>query len=90
MIPVPLTRVIEDVICHHYYESLAVEGQGDIIHSGSGRGLVGFGRNDDIDESLCKSDAVQKELAIVKGVLGWTTTIPGESLLGFRGCVARQ
>lgn len=86
MIPVPLTRAIEDVICHNYYESIALNGTDSLGQgkswNGNGRGLVGFGRGDEIDEKLCKSDDVQEELAIVKGVLSWTTTIPGKLLLG--------
>lgn len=60
---VPSIRLYEDIICHHYYESL--EGEGHI-------GLEG-----DIDESLCKVDEVQNELNILLAVLHFLGAIPG-------------
>ncbi|KAI0539741.1 hypothetical protein GGR58DRAFT_210565 [Xylaria digitata] len=47
-IELPLTRLIEDIICHDYYD----------VES----------RTQPIDESLCKEDAIQKELAYLLAV----------------------
>jgi hypothetical protein len=54
---VPSLRLYEDIICHHYYESL--EGEGHI-------GLDGH-----IKESLCKVDEVQNELNIFLAVFNF-------------------
>ncbi|KAF2970991.1 hypothetical protein GQX73_g2580 [Xylaria multiplex] len=47
-IELPLTRLIEDIICHDYYD----------VES----------RTQPIDESLCKEDSIQKELAYLLAV----------------------
>ena len=54
----PQTRIIESVICYRYYE------QHDLskIHVGAGPGAVGG-----VAEILCKVDAVQEDLAMLRG-----------------------
>ncbi|CZS99504.1 hypothetical protein WAI453_002495 [Rhynchosporium graminicola] len=54
---VPQTRLLEDILCHRYYDDT--------------RGLS------DIDESLCKNDAIQSELAYINGL---TTAV--EAVIG--------
>ncbi|KAL2059857.1 hypothetical protein VTL71DRAFT_10012 [Oculimacula yallundae] len=49
---VPQTRLLEDILCHRYYDDL--------------KGLS------DIDESLCKNDSIQSELAFING---YTTAV---------------
>ncbi|KAI0431528.1 major facilitator superfamily domain-containing protein [Xylaria sp. FL1042] len=47
-VELPLTRLIEDIICHEYYDVESL--------------------NQPIDESLCKEDSIQKELAYLLAV----------------------
>jgi hypothetical protein len=58
----PQLRVFEDIICRHYYDE--IKGQSHIALT------------DDIDESLCKLDQIQEELAIVIGGLSVVDTVP--------------
>lgn len=58
----PTTRIIEDVLCHQYYDG--VIGQGHI------------GMRERIDEDLCKTDRIQKELAFVKGIWDALDAVP--------------
>lgn len=59
----PSARIYEDIICHHYYNN--IDGDGHISL---------FAK---IDESLCKGDEVQKELAVLIGGLQMGFAIPG-------------
>src|SRR5277367_236337 len=61
----PQLRVYEDIICRHYYDE--IKGQGHISLS------------EDIDESLCKIDEIQEELAIVMGGLSVADSVPGNA-----------
>jgi MFS family permease len=63
----PVTRIYEDIICHHYYDSLI--------------GSAWRPLENPIDESLCKVAPVQAELATVYGGVELATSIP--SLLLF-------
>src|ERR1700694_1179004 len=51
----PQLRIYEDIICRHYYDTIT--GQGHVALS------------QDIDESLCKVDEIQQELAVIMGGL---------------------
>ncbi|KAJ8066985.1 hypothetical protein OCU04_004364 [Sclerotinia nivalis] len=51
LMAVPVLRVYEDIICHHYYDRL--QGAGYTVLLGN------------IDESMCKKDDIQNELSIV-------------------------
>ncbi|KFY22348.1 hypothetical protein V493_06656 [Pseudogymnoascus sp. VKM F-4281 (FW-2241)] len=62
MMTIPASRIYEDIICHHYYDSL------------SGPSHLSF--DVPIDESLCKVDPVQTELATVIGGLAVASSIP--------------
>lgn len=62
----PQLRVYEDIICRHYYDE--IKGQGHISLT------------EDIDESLCKIDEIQEELAIVVGGLSLADSVPGISI----------
>ncbi|KAI0409397.1 major facilitator superfamily domain-containing protein [Xylaria palmicola] len=53
----PLTRLIEDIICHDYYDVASL--------------------TQPIDESLCKEDAIQKQLAYLLAVLSTLYSIVG-------------
>lgn len=64
LMAVPAMRLYEDIICHHYYESLEEK------HSG-------FGFEGSIDESLCKGDEVQNRLNILLAGLHFLGAIPG-------------
>jgi hypothetical protein len=61
----PQLRVYEDIICRHYYDE--IKGQGHIAFT------------EDIDESLCKIDEIQEELAIVVGGLSVADSVPGNA-----------
>ncbi|KAI9743931.1 MAG: hypothetical protein M1818_002665 [Claussenomyces sp. TS43310] len=63
LIAVPQARVFEDIICHHYYGRMARSSKTVFIGP--------------IDESLCKGDEVQSELAMLMGVLEMLNNIPG-------------
>jgi hypothetical protein len=60
----PQLRIYEDIICRHYYDK--IEGQGHIALT------------EDLDESLCKLDEIQEELAVVMGGLSVVDSVPGE------------
>jgi hypothetical protein len=60
----PLNRVIERRLCNEYYS------EKDPSATGSGGG--------DIDEHLCKIDAVQKELGSLQGVMDTIWIMGGE------------
>lgn len=57
---IPLTRLMENSICHRYYE-------GEIP------------AREPIDESLCKVDEIQSELAFVNGILSTLEAVPSLS-----------
>jgi hypothetical protein len=61
----PQLRIYEDIICRHYYDE--IKGQGHIALS------------QDIDESLCKIDEIQEELAIFMGGLSVADSVPGKA-----------
>lgn len=61
----PQLRVYEDIICRHYYDE--IKGQGHIALT------------EDIDESLCKIDEIQEELAILVGGLSVADSVPGKA-----------
>jgi hypothetical protein len=61
----PQLRIYEDIICRHYYDE--IKGQGHIALS------------EDIDESLCKIDEIQEELAVIMGGLSVVESVPGKS-----------
>ncbi|KAF7933703.1 uncharacterized protein EAE98_003412 [Botrytis deweyae] len=63
LMAVPVLRVYEDIICHHYYDRL--QGEGHIILGG------------DIDESMCKKDDIQNELSIIVAGTYFLGAIPG-------------
>ena len=54
----PQTRIIESIICYRYYE----QQDSSKIHVGAGPGAVGG-----VAEILCKVDAVQEDLAMLRG-----------------------
>ncbi|KAK6599607.1 MFS multidrug transporter [Botrytis cinerea] len=60
---VPVLRVYEDIICHHYYDRL--QGEGHVVFGG------------DIDESMCKKDDIQNELSILVAGTHFLGAIPG-------------
>jgi hypothetical protein len=60
----PQLRVYEDIICRHYYDE--IKGQGHIALT------------EDIDESLCKVDEIQEELAVIMGGLSVVDSVPGK------------
>ncbi len=60
----PQLRIYEDIICRHYYDE--VKGQGHIALT------------EDIDESLCKIEEIQEELAYIVGGLSVVDSVPGE------------
>ena len=60
----PQLRVYEDIICRHYYDE--IKGQGHIALT------------EDIDESFCKIDEIQEELAVIMGGLSVVDSIPTE------------
>lgn len=69
LMAVPVLRVYEDIICHHYYDRL------------QGAGYTALLGN--IDESMCKKDDIQNELSIVVAgshflgaITGLLATIP--------------
>jgi hypothetical protein len=63
LILVPLNRILEDIICHHFYDN--IKGEGHIGLSGK------------IDEKYCKGNEVQGELATILGVQDMVESIPG-------------
>jgi hypothetical protein len=63
LMSVPGTRIFEDIICHHYYESSPDQ--------------VVFITRGFIDEDQCKGKEVQAELATLKGVWAMIDAIPG-------------
>jgi hypothetical protein len=66
-IELPLTRLIEDILCHEYY---GVEDQ-----------VLKLGVNQtQIDESMCKEDAIQKKLAYLLAI--------NATLFAVVGCVS--
>jgi len=58
---VPSPRIFEDIICRHYYNSISDD---SVVIGGK------------IDESLCKKNAIQEELAIVIGGLQMLENLP--------------
>jgi len=60
-VELPLTRLIEDILCHQYY-GIVEEGQG------VGQGLKLIVNQTQIDESMCKEDAIQKKLAYLLAI----------------------
>jgi hypothetical protein len=66
LIMAPATRIYEDIICHHYYDNLDSDAH--------------IGLMTEIDEKLCKVDAIQEELAIVMGGESFVAAIPGMAL----------
>lgn len=63
LMAVPVLRVYEDIICHHYYDRL--QGEGYVVFGG------------DIDESMCKKDDIQNELSILVAGTHFLGAIPG-------------
>jgi hypothetical protein len=62
LIGTPQLRLYEDIICRHYYDEI--------------KGESHIALTEDIDESLCKIDEIQKELAIVVRGSGVVDSIP--------------
>lgn len=62
VIVVPQTRIIENILCHKYYDSLV--------------GPEHLGLNENIDEDLCKGDIIQKELSYIIGISDMMNAIP--------------
>ncbi|OBT65127.1 hypothetical protein VE03_04776 [Pseudogymnoascus sp. 23342-1-I1] len=62
MMTMPSSRIYEDIICHHYYDSLS--------------GPSHLSLDTPIDEALCKVGPVQAELATVIGGIFVTSSIP--------------
>lgn len=61
---VPGMRILEDILCHHYYDRIKGEGH--------------VGLFEDIDERMCKRNEIQEELAFIRGILQLLSAIPGE------------
>jgi hypothetical protein len=59
----PAVRLIEDRICHHYFNSL--------------EGKEHIGLDERIDEETCKADEVQRRMASLFGTLTFLAPIPG-------------
>ena len=57
----PRTRIFESIICYRYYEEV------DPSKIQLGRGAVGPGAIGGVAESFCKVDAVQEQLAMLRG-----------------------
>lgn len=79
---VPSIRIIEDIVCHHYYERTGRQ-ELNIMHSEivqSTNLISGVRGTGDIDERLCKVKEVQHELAMIGGILQLTQAIPGKLL----------
>lgn len=51
---IPSIRLIEDILCHRYYDSIV------------GPGHIGLQEN--IDEKLCKGDKIQRDLSFIIGI----------------------
>ncbi|KFY83753.1 hypothetical protein V500_09918, partial [Pseudogymnoascus sp. VKM F-4518 (FW-2643)] len=62
MMTMPASRIYEDIICHHYYDSLS--------------GTSHLSLDTPIDEALCKVGPVQAELATVFGGLFVASSVP--------------
>lgn len=60
---IPMMRLLEDIACHKYYNSL------------EGEEHKGF--DEQIDEELCKGDQVQNQLNVLFAVLHFLGPIPG-------------
>ncbi|CCD44531.1 hypothetical protein BofuT4_P054320.1 [Botrytis cinerea T4] len=67
LMAVPVLRVYEDIICHHYYDRL--QGEGHVVFGG------------DIDESMCKKDDIQNELSILVAGTHFLGAIPGKQAI---------
>lgn len=67
LMAVPVLRVYEDIICHHYYDRL--QGEGYVVFGG------------DIDESMCKKDDIQNELSILVAGTHFLGAIPGKQAI---------
>jgi PCFT/HCP family folate transporter-like MFS transporter 1/3 len=57
---VPTTKLLEDILCYHYYENKQKKGG-------------------NISETLCKVDAIQSELAYLRGLLSTLEAVIGTS-----------
>ena len=67
----PQTRILESVICYRHYEKV------DPDKLLLGRQRVGPGAIGGVPELLCKADAVQSELAMLKGWQQFFNGFPG-------------
>lgn len=67
----PMTRITEAVICYRHYEKID---PGKLL---IGRDEVGPGAIGGVDELHCKADAVQSELALLRGWQSLFDSIPG-------------
>lgn len=70
---VPVTRLMEDNLCRRYYSTR--------LHTGNGTAP-----GDDIDESLCKIDEIQTQLAYLNGWLPMIEAVIGRSCFASTGC----
>lgn len=61
----PMLRIIEDIYCKRYYQK---------------HDLSKFSATGQIDESLCKIDSVQAEVAFLKGWMSCFNHLPGNGL----------
>lgn len=72
---IPGTRILEDIICRHYYEDIANNG-GNVAPKGK------------IDEKLCKGEEVQSEMAIVIAGIQFLSPLPCLALSFYYGSLA--
>ncbi|KAI0397355.1 major facilitator superfamily transporter [Xylariaceae sp. FL0594] len=90
-IELPMTRLIEDIICRQYYgvaaaetssssSSLVAVSRRDWESGRLGTDYLRLSRTQTIDESMCKEDAIQKKLAYLLAV--------NATLFAIVGCVA--
>ncbi|KAG9234800.1 major facilitator superfamily domain-containing protein [Amylocarpus encephaloides] len=63
LMSMPSIRLIEDIACHRYYNGL--------------RGKDRVGLDEDIEEELCKKDAIQSQINVLFGVSSFLAPIPG-------------
>lgn len=74
LIMVPQVRILEDIICRHYYDGL------------DGKRHIGL--YDGVPEDSCKGNEVQEELSLITGISSFLNCIPGILLAIPYGIVA--